>query len=83
MNLEVAQMLVCTTGHISEDTAQLLNNHAKIGTAYYDKANWGWFFPVHQEEGFYDGREETIPPELLNVLLFGTWLSVGDVRLWR
>lgn len=81
--MEINKMLTVSTGHISKETAELLDKDNIYGLVVYQKDEYGWFIFLSEEDDYYAG----IPDELLKLIKFAkdlgcSWLCLdrdGDV----
>ena len=74
--MEINKMLSLSTGHVSEDTARLMDNDAIGQVVIYDKPNFGWF--VHVPERFeLDEVKCSCPNDLFQCLDFAEKRGCG------
>ena len=81
--MEISKMITVSTGHISKETAELLENDNIYGLIVYQKDEYGWFIFLSEEDDYY----VSIPDELLKLIKFAkdlgcSWLCLdrdGDV----
>lgn len=81
--MEIYKMMVMSTGHISKETAELLDRD-NVGVVVYPKAEYGWFIVVSD---WWD-IEQTIPEDLKQCLAYAEkngcdWLCLDyDAELY-
>ena len=79
--MEISKMLTVSTGHISKETSELLEND-KLDIVVFDKGEWGWFIHIPDDYDDFD-----LPIELHKLMNFAKdlncdWLCLdcdGDV----
>ena len=66
--MEISKMLTISTGHVSKETAELLDYDNINGIVVYQKDEYGWFI-LASSYNDYD-LEEDLPKDLVVVLEF-------------
>lgn len=81
--MEISKMTTVSTGHISKETADLLENDNIYELIVYQKDEYGWFIFLSEKDDYY----VSIPDELLKLIKFAkdlgcSWLCLdrdGDI----
>jgi hypothetical protein len=68
---EIRKLLILSTGHVSKETADLLNGHNStwpcVGGPYSEH---GWFVYCHEEQGSLEVPRDFIPDDLFAVMTY-------------
>ena len=73
--MEISKMLTISTAHVSEKTADLLENN-KLKVVVYNKEDFGWFIHLDEDNltNYYDSNDTEsyfyVPEELLKLMKF-------------
>ncbi len=76
-NMETHKMFALSTGHVSKDTAEMLDlDDDRLGVVVYPKGDYGWFIPITE---YLEESEREISPDIAKVVDYAlargfTWL---------
>ena len=68
--MERLNMLALSTGHVTKDTAELMDNNTIDGVILYNKDNAGWFVYIPEKCDFDELKGSDCPSDLYQCMKF-------------